>query len=99
MSLFAGLLWFVLLLVRGIVLWLLVPFAVLAWLLVHWWAQRAAVEQALCWYDQALWAFLILVPFRLLLYVDPRTKTARFPKISEMTQLKPYKISPINDMV
>ncbi|PRA78407.1 hypothetical protein CQ045_18555 [Microbacterium sp. MYb66] len=98
MNFFTGLLWLVLLLVRGVLLWLFVPFAVLAWLTVHWWAQKASVAQAVCWYDQILWAFLILIPFRALRYIDPKAKTVRCLRLSEMRDLKAYKISLINDV-
>lgn len=98
MKFFTGLLWLILLLVRGVLLWIFVPFAVLAWLTAHRWVQKASVAQAVCWYDQILWAFLILVPFRALLYADPRAKTVRFLKISEMRNLKTYRISLVNDV-
>lgn len=98
MKFFAGLLWFMVLLVRGVLLWLLIPFAVVAWLTVHWWAQRASVGQAVCWYDQLLWAFLILIPFRLLLLLEPRTRAARFVRPSEMRELKTYRISILNEL-
>lgn len=98
MSFFAGLWWLLLLLARGVILWLVIPFAAATWLAVHWWAQEASIGQAVCWYDQTLWAFLILVPFRPLLYLDPRLRGTRFLSISEMRGLKTYKISLVADI-
>lgn len=42
------------LVIRGILLWILIPFAFLAWVLMHSWAQRASLRQATCWYDANL---------------------------------------------
>lgn len=98
MRLGAGLLWFVLLLVRGVVLWALVPAAALLWLTVHWWAQRASIGQAICWWDQQLVAFLVLGPLRALLLLDPRLKATRFLRLAEMSTLQTYRIGFTKDL-
>ena len=35
--------WVLVVLVRGLLLWVLIPFAFLSWLLLHWRAQKASV--------------------------------------------------------
>ncbi len=88
MTFIEGTIWLLLLLVRGLVLWLLVPFAVVAWVLVHWWAQRASIAQAICWHDQILVGFLVLVPFRMVMYFKPELSTTRFLRLSEMRDVE-----------
>lgn len=88
--------WLLFLAVRGIVLWVLIPFAFLAWLLVHSWAQKASLGQAICWYDQNLNLALVKDPLRLLIgnEVD-----ARFLGISQMRALATYRIRWSMEMV
>ncbi|PKQ34181.1 MAG: hypothetical protein CVT61_12400 [Actinobacteria bacterium HGW-Actinobacteria-11] len=91
MRVVAGIAMLLLLFVRGFVLWLLLPFSVVAWLLVHSWAQKARLRQAICWYDLNLFAFLMLVPLRpALRYVEGGKM--RFVRISEMRVLETYGI-------
>lgn len=99
MKFFAGVCWFLLLVVRGVLLWLVIPVAVASWLLVHWWAQKASIAQAICWYDQNLWAILILIPFRVLKRLDPQVASARFLSVSSMSDVKTYKISFVSELV
>jgi hypothetical protein len=91
-KLVGGVAWFLLLCVRGLALWLVVPLSVVGWLLLHWWAQRATIKQAMCWYDQNLWALLILVPFRVLMRVDAGLRSLRLLRLSEMRTLETYRI-------
>ena len=49
-----GIGWFLLLVVRGALLWVLVPFAFLAWLLIHWW-WMAVASIVLCLVSLAVW--------------------------------------------
>lgn len=98
MRFFTGVCWFVLLVVRGVMLWLVIPFSVLSWLTVHRWAQRASIAQAVCWYDQNLLATLILIPFRVLRRLDSRLASTRLLSASEMSELKTYKISLVSDL-
>lgn len=49
MRIIAGIAMLLLLFVRGFVLWFLIPFSVVAWSLVHSWAQKARLGQAICW--------------------------------------------------
>lgn len=99
MRISVGVRWFVLLIVRGILLWLVIPFATTSWLLVHWRAQKASIAQAVCWYDQNLWATLILIPFRVLKRLDPQVASARFLSVSSMSDVKTYKISFVSELV
>lgn len=82
------------LLIRGLVLWILVPFAIVAWIFVHWWAQRVSIGQAICWYDQNFLVILILVPFRYLMHRNPELRAAKFIPLSGMPTTKTYKMFP-----
>jgi len=56
----------VLLTLRGVLLWIVMPVGVVAWLFLHSWIQRAALGECLAWYDVNLIAFLqrvLLRPF------------------------------------
>lgn len=68
------------LLVRGVVLWVLIPFAFLAWLLVHFWAQKASFRQALSWYHAYVFLALVKGPFRFLV-VSGRPSFRGVPKM------------------
>ncbi len=91
MRVVAGIAMLLLLFVRGFVLWFLIPFSVVAWLLVHSWAQKARLRQAICWYDMNLFVLLMLVPFRPALRYATGGKV-RFGRISEMRVLETYRI-------
>jgi len=81
--------WYLVVLVRGLLLWVLIPFAVLAWLLVHSWAQKASRRQALCWYDTHLIVALVKGPFRLMIAPEHR----RFERIPRMAAMESRKTS------
>ncbi|MBP5802984.1 hypothetical protein [Microbacterium maritypicum] len=81
--------WFLVVLVRGLLLWVLIPFAFLAWLLVHSWAQRVSRRQALCWYDGHLTRGLANGPFRLMIAPEHR----HFGRIPRMAAVEPRKTS------
>lgn len=87
---FSGML---LLIVRGFVLWFLIPFSTVAWLLIHSWAQKATLGQAICWYDWNFIAFLLLMPFRPALRYSTGDERIRFLRISEMRVIQTYKIA------
>ena len=56
----------VLLTIRGVLLWIVMPVGFVAWLFFHSWIQRAALGECLAWYDVNLIAFLqrvLLRPF------------------------------------
>lgn len=57
---------FCLLVVRGILLWFLVPLAFLAWLAVHSWLQKSRLKRSLAWYDRNVVVALMKGPFRVL---------------------------------
>ncbi|MFJ4172877.1 hypothetical protein [Microbacterium sp. NPDC089696] len=84
--------WLLFLLIRGFLLWILLPFALVSWLLIHWWWQRASLGQAACWYDSLLTLFLIFVLLRPLLYRDPQLQAQRFPKIPAIGAIEPYRL-------
>ncbi|MGO4489399.1 hypothetical protein [Microbacterium sp. 2RAF4] len=81
--------WVLVVLVRGLLLWVLIPFAFLSWLLLHSWAQKASRRQALCWYDAHLTVALARGPFRLMIAPDNR----RFDRIPRMATVEPRKTS------
>lgn len=85
-----GIGWLAVLLLRGLVLWFLIPFAFIAWVLVHSTVQRASLRQSLCWYDRNFIIVLINGPFRPLIATDPRPRCSR---MSEMSSLKPHSMS------
>ncbi|MDF2561427.1 MAG: hypothetical protein K0R99_2873 [Microbacterium sp.] len=93
MKIVAGIAGLLLLIVRGFVLWFLIPFSILAWLLVHSWAQKARLGQAICWYDWNFAAFLFLVPFRPALRYSTGEEKIRFLRMSEMREMPTYRIS------
>lgn len=81
--------WLLVLLVRGLALWILIPFASLAWLFLHSWIQKASPRQALCWYDTQLTLGLARGPFRLMIAPEhrplkpvPRMASIESPKTS-----------------
>lgn len=51
-----------LILVRGCALWVMFPFAFVAWLFVHSWVQKASLRQVLCWYHAQLVLLLVNGP-------------------------------------
>lgn len=77
------------LVVRGLMLWGLIPFAFLAWLLVHSWAQRASLRQATCWYDANV---TLLLAKGLLRPQFKRSGRVRFLGLSRMRGLPAHKI-------
>ncbi|WP_029258227.1 MULTISPECIES: hypothetical protein [unclassified Microbacterium] len=78
-----------LILVRGCALWVMFPFAFVAWLLVHSWAQKASVRQALCWYHAHLLVLLLNGPFRPFFAADERP---HFRDVPKMSAVEPHKI-------
>lgn len=85
-----GIGWFVILVLRGLLLWILIPFAFLAWLLVHSWLQGASLRQSLSWYDRNLVTGIVNGPFRLLIKPEPRPQ---FVRVSDMATMKPHVVS------
>ena len=96
MSVKVGLGWVLFLVIRGIILWGLIPFASIAWLLVHCWAQKASLGQAICWYDQNFNLALVKGPLRPLIGQEV---DARFTGLSGMRNLATYKIRWLVEMV
>ena len=82
--------WFLLLFVRGALLWVLVPFSFLAWVSIHWWWQKASLRQALSWYDSNMIAGLTNGPFRFLMRPGPRP---RLTGMSKMALTEPHTIT------
>jgi len=54
----------VLLTLRGLMLWLVIPCGFIAWLTHYWWARSASLGQCLGWFDLNLLAFLQRVVMR-----------------------------------
>lgn len=84
------------LLVRGIALWILIPFTFLAWFLIHSWAQRVSIGQAVSWYDGTVSLLVIRGPLRPLIRVETEPK---FLGISHMGTLPPFRFRQIFDLV
>lgn len=78
-----------LILVRGCALWVMFPFAFVAWLFVHSWVQKASLRQVLCWYHAQLVLLLVNGPFRLLFAVEERP---HFRDVPKMSAVEPHKI-------
>ena len=77
------------LVIRGLALWVLIPFAFLAWLLVHSWAQRASLRRAASWYDSN---FTLLLAKALLTPQIKKLGNARFIGISQMRDLPAHNL-------
>ena len=92
MNILAGVAAFLLIVTRGFLLWLLIPISMLAWVLVHSWAQKSTLGQTVCWYDWNLIAFLMLVPFRPAMRYSVGKERVRFLRASEMRHMEPYRI-------
>ncbi|GAA1134866.1 hypothetical protein GCM10009651_18650 [Microbacterium natoriense] len=91
MSFPEGLGWLLLHFFRGLALWVVIPSAFLAWLLVHSWAQKASLKQALAWYDANLIAALSNGPFRWLMRREARPSFVRMSGMSTIsTQRIPW---------
>lgn len=74
---------------RGLALWLLIPFAFIAWLLVHSWAQRASLRQTACWYDSN---FTLLLAKTFLRPQIANAGDARFIGVSRMRDFPTHKL-------
>ena len=66
--------WLAILVIRGIALWLLIPLAFLAWLVVFAWVNDASPAQVIAWWDVNFAAALVHGPFRLLIPVESRPR-------------------------
>lgn len=77
------------LLIRGLLLWVLIPFGFLAWVVVHVWAQDASLRQALAWYDGTVFALLMKGPFRL---VIPPERRVPFVGMSRMGKIEAHRV-------
>ena len=89
---------FLIFVIRSCLLWVMIPFGMIAWALVHWWAQKASVGQSICWYDQNYFLLMLIGPFRYLRAINPEMKKARLLRFSEMREVEPYRISFIGEM-
>ncbi|AXL13370.1 hypothetical protein DXT68_15455 [Microbacterium foliorum] len=88
--------WGLFLVIRGVFLWVLIPFATIAWLLVHSWAQGASLGQAICWYDGTF--NLVLVKGLLRPFIGKEV-AAKFVGLSNMGAVVPYRIRWLVEMV
>jgi hypothetical protein len=68
---------------HGLFMWIVVPFGVVAWVLVHTWLQKADFGECLGWYDLNLVAFLQ----RVLLRPITREPSARWVPVGKMTEV------------
>lgn len=89
---------FLLFVIRMILLWVLIPFAFIAWGLVHWWAQKASVGQSICWYDSNYFMVMLVGPLRFMRVSNPELKNARILRFSEMREVEPYPIRLIGNI-
>lgn len=81
--------WFTVLMLRGLLLWILIPYAFLTWSLVHVWRQKASLKQSISWYDRNMMVAIINGPFRFLLQTDQRL---RFVRLVDMGSIDPHVI-------
>ncbi|MFJ4253532.1 hypothetical protein [Microbacterium sp. NPDC090003] len=90
MKFFEGVAWFLILILRGLLLWFLLPISGVAWVTIHIWAQHASFEQTRSWYDLNLTATLASGLFRFMISASHRPS---FISIGQMNQLIPHRIS------
>ncbi|MDR2322388.1 MAG: hypothetical protein LBE60_12160 [Microbacterium sp.] len=86
--------WVVILVIRGIALWLLIPLALLAWLVVHAWVNDASPGRVIAWYDLNLIAALTNGPFRVLI---PAVDRPRFIGLTEFATTSRHRVR-LNDL-
>ncbi len=82
--------WFLFLAIRGVLLWILVPFAALSWLCVHSWLQRATLRQSICWYETNV--NLVIARGLLRPFLGSDVRSGRFAPLSQMATLPPHTI-------
>lgn len=75
----------VLLTIRGVLLWIVMPVGFVAWLFFHSWIQRAALGECLAWYDVNLIAFIQRVLLRLLI-TEPTVEWVPARGMTDVTQ-------------
>lgn len=68
---------------RGLLLWVLIPFAFLAWLFVHCWAHRASLRHAVAWYDMNMSVLLINGPLRFMIPTANRPRVVGISRMGE----------------
>lgn len=86
---FENLALFLILLIRGVLLWLVIPLGFLAWMLMHSWAQRVSLRQALAWYDFTAVSVLMNGPFR---FMIRRTRRAPLLGLSRMGESEAHRV-------
>ena len=74
----------VLLTLRGLMLWLVIPFGFVAWLAYYSWARPASLGQCLGWFDLNLVAFLQRVVLKSFI-PDPTASWVPSKKMSTVT--------------
>ena len=89
MKFVSGATWLLILFIRGLLLWALVPLAALAWLLVHNSMQDASPRQVICWYDSNPLAALAGGLFRFVVLPQYRPS---FVGLSAMRNVVPHKL-------
>ena len=89
-----GIAWLAILVIRGIALWLLIPLALLAWLVVHAWANDASPGRVIAWYDVNMIAALAIGPFRVLI---PAAGRPRFVGLTEFATTSRHRVR-LNDL-
>ena len=93
-KLLTGIAWLVILAIRGIALWVLIPLACLAWLVVHAWTNDASPRQVIAWYDANFVVALVRGPFRLLI---PGQDRPRFVGLTEFAASSRHRVG-VNDL-
>lgn len=83
MKIVEGLAWLLVLASRGLARWVLLPFAFLAWVTVHCWAQQASLQQAFAWYDANFTLMLANGPLRFAFRASPRPRFVRLSRMRE----------------
>lgn len=94
MKFLTAIVWLAILVIRGIALWLLIPLAFLAWLVVHAWLNDASPTQVIAWYDANFVVALVRGPFRLLI---PAQNRPRFVGLTEFAASSPHRVG-LNDL-
>jgi len=89
-----GVAWLAILFIRGVALWVLIPLAWLAWLVVHAWTNDASPTQVIAWYDLNFIVALAKGPFRVLI---PAGSRPRFVGLTEFAASGRHRVS-LNDL-
>lgn len=86
--------WFAIVVIRAIALWVLIPLALLAWLVVFAWVNDASPGQVVAWCDANFVAALARGPFRPFI---PEQTRPRFIGLTEFAASSHHRVG-LNDL-